>query len=302
MSKKRQLPLTKLPTGKPQVTPANHWVRRIFDPVFVALVVVAVLGTIAGILRAAGDGEGEQSFTLALIMIACALPVTWSVLRGLWHRDPTLDPITSAFMRTMIAPLITALPTTIAACTAVLLNPVKDVIVAATRPDGWHAFFAADDMPAIVMAFLFGGLVPLLVAMLVGLVLVIIVVLPWMALYKPKEAAEANLLDVSEESLKTNTAAIRGLAVLLVLVVATPGLIIVGRKQSTADSLQQAFANCLLILDAPSRYWADMAWVIGILLIPVCVALTAYVYFKQRPDHQARAATGTTALVDRKKI
>ncbi len=144
------------------------------------------------------------------------------------------------------------------------------------------------------------GLGGLIISILAGLLVTVVVVIPVVAFRHQKGFVAQNLLDTSPEFARTNAAAGKGLAVLLILVFLVPTLIVVGSSNSHSDGLLEAFNQCWQVFSEPQTYWADMAWVVGVVLIPVGVFLMFYVRVKQRPDHLARAISGTGALWPRK--
>lgn len=281
--------------------PAGTWFKRMFDPVFIALMAVSCVTAAWGIVRAAADGPGEQPLTMSLYFFGAALPTAWSVLRGMWHPDPEINPIMSALLRTVVAPFVSIWPAIITAGITVSLPSTQALIDQSSRPNGWHYTFSPDDGTPLGIAMGLGGLMCLIAAMLVGLALAIVVVLPGMAFFKPKVAIEGNMLDTSDETLQTNTIAMRFMAILLVLVFAIPTLIVFGEDEAQGTSVLEAFQNSTKFLSDPSYFKGDLAWTIGILLIPIGVLALIMVKVKQKPDHATRAEYGVSALGDVQK-
>lgn len=276
----------------------NAWFRRIFDPVFLALIVVSCVTAAIGVYRAAGDADGTQPLTFSLYIAGATLPTVWSVLRGLWHPDPEINPLMAGLQRTVVAPLVSVWPAIIVAGITVSLPAVRTLLDNARRPDGWHYTFAPEDGSPLKITMLLGGLVCLIAAMLVGLVLAVVVVLPGLAFFNPKVAVEGNMLDSSEEAMPANTVAMRFMAVLVFLIFAVPALIIFGKDNAYSHSLSEAFRNSVKFFQEPSIFAGDLAWVVGVLLIPIGIVALIVVKVRQKPDLATRAAHGLNAQSD----
>lgn len=284
--------------GRPR---AQGWFARMFDPVFIALIVLSCVTAAVGVYRAAGDAAGDAFFTMPLFVGGAALPTVWAVLRGLWHRDPEVPTINAALVRTVVAPLVSVWPAVLTGLVTVLLPPVSRLIVDSRSAVGWHYNFSVDDgSPAFVVAVL-GGLLCVIAAMLAGLVLSVVVVLPFVAFRRPVEAVETNMMDSSPAALPANTRAIRWLAILIILIFVVPTFIVVGKDNAMARGFGDALGNSVRVFSEPGLFWGDCMWVVGVFLIPVGVVLTVLVKLFQRPDHDARNAAGVSAWGDRHK-
>jgi len=277
------------------------WLRRTIDLPVVLLTILSAVLAVVGIYRAAGDGPGDLSFTLSLGFIGACLPTAWAVLRGLWNPDPVVPANMNALLRTLVVPFLTVWVPTLCATVTVLLPPVNHLIESERRPNGWHYTFATEDGAPWFVALVMFGLIALLFAMLGGLMLAVFVVLPVLAFIRPKEAAAGNQLDTSDEAMKSNTLGSKVIAVLVMLAFAVPGFIVFGAEYGQSSSVGEAFSNSLKFFSDPAYYWGDLMRVVGILLIPVGVVALVVAKMVQKPNHAARAATGTAAFSDRHK-
>lgn len=279
----------------------SGWFTRMFDPMFIALMALSCVGAAVGVYRAAFDGEGDLPFTMSLFIGAAALPTAWAVLRGLWHPDPEVPAMYAAFSRTIVAPLVSVWPAVITGVITVLVPSVNQLILDSRRPDGWHYTFGVDEGAPWTTVAVFGGLLCIIIAMLLGLVLSVVVVLPFLAFRRPAEAVESNMMDTSADAMPANTKAIRGLSILLILVFAVPTFIIVGKDNAYYYDFGDALRNCWRVFTEPEYFWGDFMWVLGVFLIPIGVLLVVFVKVLQRPNHAVRDAAGMSAWGDKGK-
>jgi len=218
----------------------------------------------------AADGEGDTAWGLVLMFAAC-VPVSFAILETIWRRFESPG-IIVAFARTIVLPLLMGLVLGVTASLVRLRPGVEDTIAASRRPDGWHYWYdfsrgggdIASELPLTVLANMF-------MPMLVALGLVVLVVLPWFAFFRPGQFIRANMMDTSAEAAAGNAAGARALSVLIILIFAVP----------TAT---------VWLSNEGETGWA---WVVGIAMTVVGLGLTAYVLAKQTPDHAARATLPT---------
>lgn len=278
------------PTGPPLLA-------RVFPLSTQILTALAVVISVACLIIAAGDAEGDVWWSSGF-MWAAAIPTAWSVLQPLWRPDPVVPVIFAAMQRTIVMPIIVAPIIAIVNSVVILLPPVDQLIRTSARPDGWHYYFPADDGLPLFHTLVLGGLAGMIISMLLGLALSVAVVLPWVAFRRPREFAASNQLDTSEASAKNNNIAGKFFAIMIILVFLVPGFIIFGSRNSTASSISQLWTTWPLFFSDPEHYWGDAMWMAGLALIPVGIITVIVVRLKQRPDHDARAASGTAARGD----
>lgn len=286
------------PPLQPDDRPRPAWWVRFFALVPVWMLLLTCVVAALGVVLTAGDGRGDNAWSWLCLVGAAAIPTAWCVLRPLWKPDPNLPTIFAALQRTVLVPaLITPLVATVSTV-VVLLPPVADLIVRSRRPDGWHYTFSVDDGHPVFVTLVLGGLANWIVAMLVGLALSVVVVIPWVAFVSPRQAIASNMLDTSPEHLAANTRAMRFFAVLILLVFLVPTFIVVGSQEAVAGSVGEVFGTWFRVFDEPREYWADLMWMVGLATIPVGIVLLLVVRLLQRPDRALRAAAGVNARGD----
>lgn len=274
--------------------------RETFTPLVVLTSVIGLAVTALGVVTAANDPEGESLLATFALVGGPAIATVYACLSLLWRPDPRLPTIVVSLLRVIVVPLVLAVPNAVVALVVVLMPPVADAITAGRSPrTGFHYYFSAEDGSPAWIALAYVGLGGLIVALLAGLVVSVFVVLPWLSFRRPSEAARAHQLSMAPEDLPANAGAARALSLILVLAFLVPTLIVVGSETARSDSAQEALLDgWWRFFGEPGSYAGDLAWAVGIALIPVGVALVVWAKIRQRPDVEARAATGTNALDD----
>lgn len=268
--------------------------RNIFSPGFFVLLAIAAVLVVKGFLVAAGDTNGDHQGYFFMALGAAALPTLWAVLRTLWSKEPNFM---LALSSVVPAGFLATLSLTLVAMGTVLVPSVTATIYSARRPPhGFHYFFAEESGHPVVSALLTMGLAGMIIAILVGLLAAVVIVIPVVAFRHQRAFTVQNQLDTSPEYARTNAAAGKAIAILLILIFVVPTLIVVGAKNAQSTGLLEALAQCWQVFSQPQIYWADMAWVLGVAFIPVGVFLLIYIRIKQRPDASARTAAGTSSL------
>lgn len=140
-------------------------------------------------------------------------------------------------------------------------------------------------------------------AMLLGLLLTVLVVLPVLAWLKPIATARSNTLltDTTEDRVAAKRA-IRMIAGIFVLVFVVTSLIFFGSRAAHSVSVIDAFANIPKYLLDTLGYLGDIAWVLGVLSIPLGIWLAVSTVRVQRPDLELRAERGVNLLADQRKV
>ena len=292
----RKRPPRPTPQRAAVISIAHGW-GLLSSPVgLIALAVGVALG-VWGIIAAAAATDTEPAWPFMLVVGAASVPTAWAVLETLWVL-PGAQVILTALVRAILVPLPSVVVVGIAQVITVLQPDVQASIAAATREGGWHPLFSADDGSPL---FVVGVLMPLanwFIAMLVGLVVVVVLVMPIMVIFRPRDAIAANQLDLSPKHAERNTRAVRALALVMFLVFAIPTAIIVGSNESGTGNLWEAIPSLVLVFFDPERHWADALWMFGILAIPLGLFAFWVIRRDQRADVAARAASGTLGAID----
>lgn len=249
-----------------------------------ALIAVSVPATVIAMLQAARDPHGDTLWGL-LMFIPPGVVTAYAVIELLWAPSRLLA---GAMFRMLAIPGAAAVVSTVTIAIAYALPPVQQVLAETRDSDGWHYWLGADEGNPWLLAFLAGyGL-----GALVGLVAWVFVVLPVTAFRRPREFAETNMMSTKREDLEHNRRAGIAISFLLILIFAIPSLIVGGAATATAGDVVELFADAGWVLQDPLENLGEIAWFIGLLLIPVAVWLLWYVYMTQRVDRAARAASG----------
>ena len=261
---------------------------RLLTPLLVVTLAASVVLAVLGALDAARDPRGDRLWgTLSvgapvLATVVAVLSATFSRKKGAM----------SALRNVLLVPLVAGPLCAVAVTVTVHLPPVHRQIEAAwASGKGFHYWFPSDT-PLLGQTLGLTLLAGIFLGMLAGLAVVVVVSLPVLALWRPDAVVEQNMLDTSPEAAATNRRAVRTLALLLFMVFAVPACLVVGSEEARADGLLEAFTNLDDFLAEPGRYWADLVWVVGLLLVPLTLLALVLTMIWQRPDRERRAAAG----------
>jgi hypothetical protein len=249
-----------------------------------ALIAVSVPITVIAMLEAARDPHGDTVWGV-LMYIPPGVVTAYAVIELLWAPGRQLA---GAMFRMLAIPGAAAVVSTVTIAITYALPPVQEVLAETRDPDGWHYWLGAEEGNPWLLSFLAGyGL-----GVLVGLVAWVFVVLPVTAFRRPREFAETNMMSTRREDFERNRRAGIAISFLLILIFAIPSLIVGGAATADADDMVELFTNAGWVLQNPVENLGEIAWFIGLLLIPVAIWLVWYIYVTQRVDRAARAASG----------
>lgn len=274
--------------------------ERLFGGLTLPLVALTIPLAVWGVLRTAADPDDHGLFTAFLMTATPIIPASWAVLRVLGGPQPPRSPAMVSLLRVLVIPSVAAWPPAIAVAVTVHLPAVRARILATRREDGWRYFFGARDGSLLEQAIVLTGLAGLIFGMLAGLALWVAIVFPVLSWRRPMVVAGENMLDVeSAEGRASAASAMRWLSTVILLAFLVPTLLVVGSNEASARSLGEAFGNAPRFFVEPDRYWADLMWALGVLLVPVGVLAVVVVKVVQRPDKRLRAKHGLNARDDR---
>ena len=246
-------------------------VPKLLTPPLVAGLATSVLLAVLGTLDAVRDPGGDRLWGGVLsVGGAAVLATVVGVLSAGFSRDGGLMP---ALRNLMLVPPTAGLLCAVAVTITVYFPPVHRQLEAA-QATGSHYWFPA-------RASLLGhslGLTSLMGTLLsgaAGLVVVVVITLPVLALWRPAAVVGQNQLETSPEDAAINRRTARILAQLAFLVVAGPTCVILGSEQARANGLLEAFTNLDDFVALPGRYWADLIWVVGWLMLPLGLLVLA---------------------------
>lgn len=248
------------------------------------LLIAAVVVSVAGALLAASDVEGDEVWGGGIIAgpaIATFIAVVALVRQAHDHL------ILQMVYRTVVFSLVVGLACAVAVVITSLLPYVTETVAATARPNGFHYWYGDEPHPFFLVLFAGWGL-----GVCAGLVAILLVVLI-VAYRMPKVLADVNMTEIdglTDASLASIRRTGIAFAWLLVLVFAVPTLIVWGSETASASDLAGAFVNLPGLLTDPWRYHGDALWVIGVLLVPLGIALLAFTAMTQRADRRRRAA------------
>jgi hypothetical protein len=131
-------------------------------------------------------------------------------------------------------------------------------------------------------------------------VVVVVITLPVLALWRPAAVVGQNQLETSPEDAAINRRTARILAQLAFLVVAGPTCVILGSEQARANGLLEAFTNLDDFVALPGRYWADLIWVVGWLMLPLGLLVLARTIIWGTIVDDGSDSGRATALVERR--
>ncbi len=291
-------------TGTAAVTESGgqKLLRRTFrDPVLIGLLGLTAALAVWGVLRTSADPEDASLLTMFLLWGTPTIPAAWSVVRVLWSEEAR-EAFLIALARTLIVPVAAAVPPAVAATITVHVPAIQRRIVATQNEYGWRTFFAEQDGSPLLQSAVLMPLVGMICAMLLGLVLSIVIVLPILVWLKPIGTAESNmLLTETEADRAAATSSIRLIAVVLIMALAVPALIVFGKRQARASTWWEAFANAPRVFREPEYFYGDLLWALGVAAIPLGIGLALLIRRMQRPDIEKRAQHGVNARADQER-
>ena len=249
-----------------------------------ALIAASVPATVIAMLQAAEDPRGDTLWGVVMF-ITPGVVTAYAVIELLWAASPSVG---AAMFRMLAIPGAAAVVSTLTIAVTYALPPVQQILAETRDPDGWHYWLGVEEGNPWLLSFLAGyGL-----GALVGLVAWVFVVLPVTAMRRPREFAEINMMSTARKDYENNRRAGIAISFLLILIIAIPALIVGGAATASADDLAELFEDAGWILQAPGEHLGEIAWLLGLLLIPVAIWLVWYVYVTQRVDRARRAASG----------
>lgn len=248
------------------------------------LIALSVPFTAFAVFQAAGDPSGDSLWGVAFFL-APAVITGYAVLEMLWTRAHLIN--AAAFRMTAI-PAVAAAVSTVTIAVTYALPALQAVLARTRRDDGGHYWLGAEIgnpwLLTLTAGFAAGALA--------GLLVWVVIVTPVAAIRRPREFADANMMSTESKDFENNRRAGIALSFLLILIFAIPTLTVVGSHNATADDVVELFADLGWTVSAPSENLGEIAWLLGLLLIPLAVWLTWYVWKTQRVDRARRAAAG----------
>ena len=246
--------------------------------------VLGVVVTVVGVHLAARSPESRGLLSVMGMgpIVATALAVAQLVRRG----NQFL--VAQFFLLTVVVSFLSAVTCTIAAYLTIAW-PGFEIL-----RDAQGANYFLDAPPVW-----FVGVLGLILALLTGLAVFIVIVLPVVAISRPRQFTEANMLDTDPKFAARNRRA--GIAMSFMLAALLLGfvLIIVATGESSGNSVFEALANLGRFSEDPAYYVWDLLWIVGVLLVIIGGALVVYVAVAQRTDLKRRRESGTRSLIDR---
>ena len=264
--------------------------RDTFSPTWIVVGLAAAALSGFGTVMAAADGHGDTGWGL-LMILSPALATAISVLALLGDTDELIRRYT---FRTTVYSAAVTLVSVIVGFVVTLLPVTAGAIASTSKPDGWHYWFDGGTYPILLTLLAGWG-----AALLASLLVLVLIVVPVLAIRRPRDFAKANMLSTEQRHYERNRRAGIAFAFLLILIFAIPTLIVVGAQTASADDIGELFADFGRVLQAPLENLGEIAWMLGLLLIPVAVWLTWYVYKTQRIDRAARARSGVPMGLER---
>lgn len=240
----------------------GFWKRLISPSGWVVFAICTVPSVTGLTMMVVGDSELALIGTLAVML--APVPVTaWTVLQSLWRVDMEMGIVRAALWRNTIVPFVTAVPLALVNILIALVPPVRQRFEQQWPTDTWDGLLPTEQ-PSLLSLAGMSALMGCTAALLAGIALSVAIVLPVTAFWKPEQFIKDNMMSTSEKHRAANTAVVRVSTILILLI-----FVIVS----------------LLVLADQGSIW----WWIGILLIPLGVALTYFVWSRQRVDHKKRS-------------
>ena len=246
--------------------------------------VVGVVVTVVGVHLAAASPESRGLISVMVMgpIVATALAVAQLVRRGNQFLVPQF------FFLTVIVSFASATICTIAVYVTIALPGLE--ILRDAQGDN----YLIDAPPAMSV-----GVVGVILALLAGVAVFLVIVLPVISISRPRQFAEANMLNTDPKFAVRNRRAGIAMSFMLAALLLGIVLIVVAAGESSANSVFGAVANLGQFSSAPSLYVWDLLWVVGVLLVIAGGVLVIYVAITQRTDLKRRGESGTASLIDR---
>ncbi|MFG6503615.1 hypothetical protein [Microbacterium sp. P05] len=255
-------PLSAGPADSVSPSPKRLW-RSQFSWPTIGLIVAVIPLTVAGMLLSASDTYGDQWWGV-LLLAAPAVPTAWAVLELAWRREPGI--IGGTAFRILG---ISAVAAAVGALTTVVVSalPSFQADVRRYTDAGFHYWFGdRNPHPALT-----AGLAGWGAAIVVGLLVFVVIVLPLLAATRPRAFAAANMYSTAPADAKANHLAGIALSLVVIAAFAAPTAFVLG--------------------------WTIAGWVISI----IGFVLVIVVVVTQRVDVARRRRTGTPVGISRTK-
>lgn len=253
--------------------PEDSGWTRLVSPMTRVLTVLSGLASLACLLLFSlrpFDPDTAELLTIAVIVWP-TLPVLWAVVESLWRLDAEIGPIVSSLWRGIAVPILVSVVVFVPLMLVSLLPPIWrgfSTHHVASIGDGG---LVAADAPVVVFLGL-GALMAMIVGMGGALAANVFVVIPWVALFRPRVMIGENEMSTDPADRRKNVLAVRLMAGMIVMIFVVSILIVLAENGQVPG------------------------WTVPV-SVAVLVGLTAGTYLLQRVDHKARERSGTSALV-----
>ncbi|MCW4457499.1 hypothetical protein [Microbacterium sp. MPKO10] len=243
-------------------------VRAETSIVTVVLGIVAITAATFGTIDSLTDAGGDR-VTGSFAIVAPSVIAAWACVEAAWRPSPH-----ALHIRLLVRCLVLPLPVAVASAveTAVVTGlPTAQRIIdeAAAAHNDFHYYWGDGSGALAGVWTLFGGYG---VGAFIGLMTFLIITFPLVAILHARYTMRSTDLDLGEEHAQGNRAGLirttLGLSASTLAIV----LIIYGVNEKHGDGFGESLLNAFRVL-SDVDYLADLAWIIGIVLIPIAVVL-----------------------------
>ncbi|MGO3152974.1 MAG: hypothetical protein ACTIJJ_10205 [Galactobacter sp.] len=260
-------------TREPVTYASQPYLQRMISPITWVLILLVAVGQVILLLMGVLGSRSEEPAAVMVLPFLPVFPVLWAVVESLWRPDEKGGVVTFSLIRCIVVPFA-AMPIYAAATFTAMAFPAVRHGYATMPRFGIEYDGLLPTVDTQLAAWLGLSLVSgLLFALMGGLVLVLVVVMPLNLLLQPDEAVAGNAMSRKPEHRRRNVQALWAQVVMIPLVF---------------------IGVTLMYLYEPRQ----VQWKVGLGCMFGVAGLTAFIWFRQRVDHSRRGQPGFPVVLN----